>query len=243
MLDKVDKYWPVPGGGGGVTKTEVKEEPLDTVEEAEWEEAAEEEILAANKEFLECSPPPAKPSPRRTKPRRRRAGKKSYKEDYESEDPDDPDELNDSPIFADDDEDDPDFEGELSDESFSPDLFDEGSAHSMEEDEEEGLDMSLVKEEIDDIEEVGEEGSSSKECKVVEIGGFKVETYGDYSKCPKCLKNIKSTFIIRHIKLHDLPTHTMNCPYSDCTTSFTRSNNMYRHLKVKGSDWFCVSVS
>ena len=28
-----------------------------------------------------------------------------------------------------------------------------------------------------------------------------VETYGDYSKCPKCEKNIKSTFIIRHIKV------------------------------------------
>ena len=29
-----------------------------------------------------------------------------------------------------------------------------------------------------------------------------VETYGDYSKCPKCEKNIKSTFIIRHIKVY-----------------------------------------
>ena len=71
-----------------------------------------------------------------------------------------------------------------------------------------------------------------------------VETYGDYSKCPKCEKNIKSTFIIRHIKvyghiwniflpliliklfflqLHDLPSHEMKCPYESCATSFTRS--------------------
>ena len=70
-----------------------------------------------------------------------------------------------------------------------------------------------------------------------------VETYGDYSKCPKCEKNIKSTFIIRHIKvyshiwniflplflikllflqLHDLPSHEMKCPYESCATSFTR---------------------
>ena len=64
--------------------------------------------------------------------------------------------------------------------------------------------------------------ASSKECKVVEIGGLKIETYGDYSKCPKCEKNIKSTFIIRHIKLHDQPITTMKCPYQDCSTSFTR---------------------
>ena len=51
----------------------------------------------------------------------------------------------------------------------------------------------------------------------------KVETYGDYSKCPKCEKNIKSTFIIRHIKLHDQPSLSMKCPYQDCATSFTRS--------------------
>ena len=52
---------------------------------------------------------------------------------------------------------------------------------------------------------------------------IKVETYGDYSKCPKCEKNIKSTFIIRHIKLHDQPSLSMKCPYQDCATSFTRS--------------------
>jgi hypothetical protein len=33
-----------------------------------------------------------------------------------------------------------------------------------------------------------------------------VETCGDYAKCPICQKNIKSTFIIRHIKSHDFPT-------------------------------------
>jgi hypothetical protein len=35
---------------------------------------------------------------------------------------------------------------------------------------------------------------------------IQVETCGDYAKCPICLKNIKSTFIIRHIKSHDFPT-------------------------------------
>ena len=56
----------------------------------------------------------------------------------------------------------------------------------------------------------------------------KVETYGDYSKCPKCEKNIKSTFIIRHIKLHDQPSLSMKCPHQDCATSFTRSADLLK---------------
>merc|ERR1719499_1147587 len=114
--------------------------------------------------------------------------------------------------------------------------------------------MSLVKQEIgDDGDDGGSSFSrangilaSSLELKIVDIGGHKVETYGDYSKCPKCEKNIKSTFIIRHIKLHDLPSHEMKCPYESCATSFTRSNNMYRHLKVVHDDdnpYICVHKS
>ena len=122
-------------------------------------------------------------------------------------------------------------------------------------DDDSNLDLSLVKEELDGIddEEDGEVVSradgilaGSKECTIVEIGGYKVETYGDYSKCPKCEKNIKSTFIIRHIKLHDLPSHVMNCPHEGCATTFTRSNNMYRHLKVVHDDpepYICVYKS
>ena len=51
-----------------------------------------------------------------------------------------------------------------------------------------------------------------------------VETYGDYSKCPKCEKNIKSTFIIRHIKVrHIWNMHLLNhyfwskCSFCSCT--------------------------
>merc|ERR1719336_331915 len=113
-------------------------------------------------------------------------------------------------------------------------------------------DLSLVKQELGEGGE--EEGisrangllASSQELQVVEIGGYKVETYGDYSKCPECEKNIKSTFIIRHIKLHDLPSHVMNCPHEGCATTFTRSNNMYRHLKVVHDDpepYICVYKS
>ena len=59
------------------------------------------------------------------------------------------------------------------------------------------------------------------------MDSIKVETYGDYSKCPKCEKNIKSTFIIRHIKLHDQPSLSMKCPHQDCATSFTRSADLF----------------
>ena len=67
---------------------------------------------------------------------------------------------------------------------------------------------------------------------------MKVETYGDYSKCPKCEKNIKSTFIIRHIKLHDQPSLSMKCPYQDCATSFTRSAALLKvSRRFRGSQY------
>ena len=88
------------------------------------------------------------------------------------------------------------------------------------------VDLSLVKQELGEEAEGDSRANgilaSSQEMKVIEIGGYRVETYGDYSKCPKCEKNIKSTFIIRHIKLHDLPSNVMKCPYESCATSFTR---------------------
>ena len=37
----------------------------------------------------------------------------------------------------------------------------------------------------------------------IELNGMTIVQKGQYSKCPKCKKFIKSTFIIRHIKLHD----------------------------------------
>jgi len=245
VLEKVDKYWPVPKTH---VKTEIKEEPIDIVDDPEWDKAAEEEILAANEGFFDSPTEPVM-----EKPKRKRAKPKSYKVDYESDDPDEPDELDDQSIFDDEDENDPDFDDGRSDESYSPDIFDSESFQSMEDGASDsntsGMDMSLVKQEI----EADSDGStfsrangilaSSQELKIVEIGGHRVETYGDYSKCPKCEKNIKSTFIIRHIKLHDLPTNVMNCPYENCKTSFTRSNNMYRHLKVVHDDeqpYICV---
>ena len=243
VLDKVDKYWPVPHTID--IKTEVKEEPIDIVDEdLDWEKAAEEEILAANEGYFDAdSPLPVVEAVTKKRPKRQKTKTKTYKEDFESdnEDADDPKmEEDDESMF-----DDPDFDDEEKSND-SMDMFDS-------DDDDSNLDLSLVKEEIDTIDEDEEIDNraesllaSSKECKIVEIGGFKVETYGDYSKCPKCLKNIKSTFIIRHIKLHDLPSISMNCPHDGCTTSFTRSNNMYRHLKVVHDDpepYICVYKS
>ena len=243
--DQVDKYWPVAQKAD--IKTEIKEEPIDIDDEdPDWEREAEEEILAANEGYFDTSPTPViKTKIVKERPKRVRAKTKSYKEDPGS-DPDDPEQDDDDDVgslFGDyhvnNNEDDPDFEDEEDDDddSFTMDMFVDSEESNMETDESH-LDLSLVKEEVDNIDDDGEESSkadrllaSSQECKIVEIGGFKVETYGDYSKCPKCLKNIKSTFIIRHIKLHDVNL-SMDCPHQGCSTSFTRSNNMYRHLKV-----------
>merc|ERR1719300_678203 len=244
VLEKVDKFWPVVKSVSDI-KTEIKEEPIedildDALDDSEWDKAAEEEILAANEGYLDTSDSVSVPSPQTTfkssssRPRRKKSKPKSYKEDFDSDkDPDDVDHVGDDTESMLDEEnngDDPDFDDTKSDDSYMMDMFDSDDSN-VEDDA--NIDLSLVKEEIDNIDE--EEGStragrllaSSNECKIVEIGGMKVETYGDYSKCPKCFKNIKSTFIIRHIKLHDLQSVSMNCPYEDCTTSFTRSNNMY----------------
>ena len=217
----MDKYWPVANNN---IKAEVKEEPLEAEADLEWERAAEEEILAANEGYLESPGPESA----RERPRRRKNKPKSYKEDYDSDrDIDDPGEEEEGSLF-DEYPDDPDFDDDQSEGSFSPLLYDSEDSVM---DEDSNLDLSLVKEELDSIEDEDDgevvtraDGilAASKECKIVEIGGHKVETYGDYSKCPKCEKNIKSTFIIRHIKLHDQPSTTMNCPYQDCSTSFTR---------------------
>ena len=61
------------------------------------------------------------------------------------------------------------------------------------------------------------EDSSPVEKGSFDFNGMTIETEGNYSKCPKCLKNIKSTFIIRHIKLHDAPSEKYNCPEKGCT--------------------------
>ena len=115
------------------------------------------------------------------RPKRKRRPK-SYKEDYDSEENERPSDRdsNDTAdsLFGDENVDDPDFDEEMSedDDNFSLDMF-------YSDEEEQDLDMSLVKEEIDaNQEEDGDVATradsllaSSKECKIVEIGGFKVE--------------------------------------------------------------------
>ena len=249
FIPKVDKFWPVPLRPNIKTEEDIKEEPIEITEEdldpdLDWEREAEQEILAANEEYFDTPPLPM-PTQRpekikinfgtKDRPKRARTKPKSYKEEFEDSDERDPDEVeaNDDcgSLFGDyhtDAKDDPDFDDDDPGSDFSMDMFGEESDEDHLEDDNSNLDLTLVKEEIESME--GEEGgskadsllASSQECKVVEIGGLRVETYGDYSKCPKCEKNIKSTFIIRHIKLHDQPSTTMNCPYRDCSTSFTR---------------------
>ena len=118
--------------------------------------------------------------------RRKKSKPKSYKEDFDSDkDLDDPD-HDDVDHVGDDTEsmldeennvDDPDFDDTKSDDSYMMDMFDSDDSN-VEDDA--NIDLSLVKEEIDNIDD--EEGStragrllaSSNECKIVEIGGMKV---------------------------------------------------------------------
>ena len=56
------------------------------------------------------------------------------------------------------------------------------------------------------------DATSKTSSKTFDFDGVEIETKGNYSKCPKCDKKIKSTFILRHIKLHDLPVEKFRCP-------------------------------
>ena len=79
-------------------------------------------------------------------------------------------------------------------------------------------------------EKEADESSEEKEEEKIEINGMTIIQKGQYSKCPRCLKFIKSTFIIRHIKLHDSKPEKATCP-ENCGLSFAKINNMFRHLK------------
>ena len=86
------------------------------------------------------------------------------------------------------------------------------------------------------VEEGESSPNSSKPTSVpsssFEIAGLRIETRGNYSRCPKCDKDIKSTFIIRHIKLHDVPIEKYTCPEKNCGLQVNRINNLFRHLKL-----------
>lgn len=85
----------------------------------------------------------------------------------------------------DDDDDDIDEIDDIDDDDF--DVLDE------EEEDEEKEDEDM--EEGDDDEEEEE-----LETKIMEFNGMKFECKGNYSQCPVCHKEIKSTFIFRHIR-------------------------------------------
>ena len=95
--------------------------------------------------------------------------------------------------------------------------------------------------EVDDDEDSKEEAPSNEDSdkeidnqktKSIELMGMTIVQKGQYSKCPKCKKFIKSTFIIRHIKLHDKAVEKVTCPEKSCGMTFARVNNLFRHLKT-----------
>ncbi len=69
------------------------------------------------------------------------------------------------------------------------------------------MNMTLPKDEKEKIESNKKKTKSS-----FDFNGVEIVSKGNYSKCPRCHKNIKSTFILRHIKLHDLPVEKFPCP-------------------------------
>jgi len=215
---------------------EVKEEFDD------WDIEAEKEILSANKDFtknyvvIENMKEPTEDSQVRKHFTQDKADPRGR-----SESPDDPDSLD----FDEDEENEIEAD-DLMDDDYVPSTKSRrrSSLQSTEDDNDNFL--------PDDENSNSEDGSPMildekdiklEDVKMVDVGGMQIETFGDYSKCPKCEKHIKSTFIIRHIKLHDTPTRVFKCPHKPCPTTFTRTNNMYRHMKIVHEDptpYICV---
>ena len=83
----------------------------------------------------------------------------------------------------------------------------------------------------EDIEVDIEHDSEDEQTTSIELNGMTIVQKGGYSKCPKCQKFIKSTFIIRHIKLHDAKEEKTVCPHENCNITFAKINNMFRHLR------------
>ena len=82
-----------------------------------------------------------------------------------------------------------------------------------------------------DIEQDSNDDDQAEQTTSIELNGMTIVQKGGYSKCPKCQKFIKSTFIIRHIKLHDAKEEKTTCPHENCNITFAKINNMFRHLR------------
>ena len=82
-----------------------------------------------------------------------------------------------------------------------------------------------------DIEQDSNDDDQAEQTTSIELNGMTIVQKGGYSKCPKCQKFIKSTFIIRHIKLHDAKEEKTVCPHENCGITFAKINNMFRHLR------------
>ena len=86
--------------------------------------------------------------------------------------------------------------------------------------------------EDEDIEvDIEHDSDEDEQTTSIELNGMTIVQKGGYSKCPRCQKFIKSTFIIRHIKLHDAKEEKTVCPHENCNITFAKINNMFRHLR------------
>ena len=99
-----------------------------------------------------------------------------------------------------------DFEVEKWNDGSEDDNTDDVSVdNDGDDDDDEDFDMSEADEKDASGEEQDEEEEEEElETKIMEFNGMKFESKGNYSQCPVCQKEIKSTFIFRHIRLHDV---------------------------------------
>ena len=194
--------------------TEIKQEPLDEndIEDIEIKKEVQEVVEVTNVKDIKLEPV-VQDIP-------------EISEDENLDDIDITDNLNEALDVTDEKNSDPDSEisDDKNDSDFNPELNSE--LEDIEVNESENEDIEVNESEHEDIDVTDENDKVTK----IELNGMTIVQKGSYSKCPKCKKFIKSTFILRHIKLHDAKVEKFTCP-EHCSVTFAKINNMFRHLK------------
>ena len=165
-------------------KSEIKKEPIDVKDDMEWDKIAKEEILAMNECVYETPP----------KPQEERK-KLKIKMDIGEENDDDIDNPEGTVYISNINENWTNDDGGRSDDTYSPGMFENKSVHSLDNLDEfpDITEVTLIKEELDPGPNNDDHPfsrangilASCQSIRIIEIGGYKVKTYGDYSKCPK----------------------------------------------------------
>ena len=202
--------------------TEIKQEPLDE----------DEEVIEEPNELVEVKDPIEVKLEVKLEGQIRESGGQDFDldsigvrsdeegKDIEDDKEDDDIEEDDGPISDDSDE---DYEVDDLDEENDDPLT---GTDQKDDTEDEDVNVEEIPEEDDD--DIEDDDKNGEE-KSIELAGMTIIQKGQYSKCPKCEKWIKSTFILRHIKAHAYVSEKVTCP-EGCGMTFGKINNMFRHL-------------